>query len=130
MKKVYLSRKSYVRFDDDHLLLYIGEQKVENYHPETSGTSDTESEASDSGKTAFSYEGDEADGSTKIKAKSATYGDFTAGLVRTKYSQNQVEAILANRGDGDKSHEAEFDAYQAWRIQAKQIAQEVLAREL
>lgn len=130
MKKVYLSRKSYVRFDDDHFLLYIGEQKVENYHPETSGTSDTESEASDSGKTAFSYEGDEADGSTKIKAMSATYGDFTAGLVRTKYSQNQVEAILANRGDGDKSHEAEFDAYQAWRIQAKQIAQEVLAREL
>lgn len=123
MKKVYLSRKSYVRFDNDHFLLYIGEQKVENYHPETSGTSD-------SGKTAFSYEGDEADGSTKIKAKSATYGDFTAGLVRTKYSQNQVEAILANRGDGDKSHEAEFDAYQAWRIQAKQIAQEVLAREL
>ena len=39
MKKVYLSRKSYVRFDDDHFLLYIGEQKVENYHPETSGTS-------------------------------------------------------------------------------------------
>lgn len=130
MKKVYLSRKSYVRFDDDHFLLYIGEQKVENYHPETSGTSDTKSEASDSGKTAFCYEGDESDGSTKIKAKSATYGDFTAGLVRTKYSQNQVEAILANRGDGDKSHEAEFDAYQAWRIQAKQIAQEVLAREL
>lgn len=93
--------------------------------------SDTKSEASDSeGITAFSYEGDEADGSTKIKAKSATYDDFTAGLVRTKYSQNQVEAILANRGDGDKSHEAEFDAYQAWRIQAKQIAQEVLAREL
>ncbi len=59
-----------------------------------------------------------------------TYDDFTAGLVRTKYSQNQVEAILANRGDGDKSHEAEFEAYQAWRIQAKQIAQEVLAREL
>ena len=25
-------------------------------------------------------------------------GDFTAGLVRTKYSQNQVEAILANLG--------------------------------
>lgn len=46
MKKVYLSRKSYVRFDDDHFLLYIGEQKVENYHPETSGTSDTKSEAS------------------------------------------------------------------------------------
>lgn len=89
MKKVYLSRKSYVRFDDDHFLLYIGEQKVENYHPETSGTSDTEAEASDSeGITAFSYDGDEADGSTKIQAKSATYDDFTAGLVRTKYSQN------------------------------------------
>lgn len=131
MKKVYLSRKNFVKFDDEHFLLYIGEQKVENYHPETSGTSDTEAEASESeGITAFSYDGDEADGSIKIQAKSATYDDFTAGLVRTKYSQNQVEAILANRGDGDESHEAEFEAYQAWRIQAKQIAQEVLAREL
>lgn len=80
MKKVYLSRKNFVKFDDEHFLLYIGEQKVENYHPETSGTSDTEAEASDSeGITAFSYDGDEADGSTKIQAKSATYDDFTAG---------------------------------------------------
>ncbi len=41
MKKVYLSRKNFVKFDEEHFLLYIGEQKVENYHPETSGTSDT-----------------------------------------------------------------------------------------
>ncbi len=95
MKKVYLSRKSYVRFDDDHFLLYIGEQKVENYHPETSGTSDTKSEASDSGKTAFSYEGDEADGSTKIKAKSATYGDFTG---RFGTHQIQPESGRGNLG--------------------------------
>ena len=66
----------------------------------------------------------------KIQATAATYDDFTAGLVRTRYSQNQVEAILANRGDGDETHEAEFEAYQSWRKEAKEIAKEILAREV
>ena len=129
-KKYYLVRKSFVKFDDNHYLLYINEQKVDNYHPETAtGSISEQSDDEDSeGVTAFSYEGDELDGSIKIQAQNATYDDFTAGLVRTKYSQNQVEAILANHGDGESDHEAEFEAYQAWRKEAKQIATEILAR--
>lgn len=132
MKKVYyLARKSFVKFDDNHYLLYIGEQRVDNYHPETSpGTSEQSEDADSEGVTAFCYEGDEPDGSTKIQASAATYDDFTAGLVRTRYSQNQVEAILANRGDGDETHEAEFEAYQSWRKEAKEIAKEILSREV
>ena len=97
MKKIYPARKSFVKYDDDHFLLYLGEQKIEDYHPETNtpgSSSDDKSKAADKGITAFSYEGTEPDGSTKIAAQSATYDDFAAGLVRTKYSQNQVEAIL------------------------------------
>jgi len=137
MKKVYyLARKSFVKFDDNHYLLYLGEQRVDNYHPETAtGSSDTSEQPEDEedaseGVTAFCYEGDEPDGSTMIQASAATYDDFTAGLVRTRYSQNQVEAILANRGDGDETHEAEFEAYQSWRKESKQIAKEVLSREV
>lgn len=133
-KKYYLARKSFVKYDDNHYLLYTGEQKVENYHPETAtGSSDTSEQSEDEdseGVTAYSYEGTEPDGSTKIQATAATYDDFTAGLVRTRYSQNQVEAILANRGDGDETHEAEFEAYQSWRKEAKEIAKEILSREV
>ena len=140
-KKYYLARKSFVKFDDNHYLLYTNEQKVDNYHLETSGTSSaTEAGSSDvsgqskdedaEGVTAYCYEGTEPDGSTKIQAQNATYDDFTAGLVRTRYSQNQVEAILANRGDGDENHEAEFETYQSWRKEAKEIAKEILGRSL
>lgn len=128
MKKIYLSRKSYVKFDDDHYLLYIGEQRVDNYHPESAAPDGNSSKQADEGVTAYSYEGDEIDASTKIQAKAATYDEFTAGLVRTRYSQDQVEAILANHGDGDAEHEAEFEAYQAWRKTAKEQAKELLAR--
>lgn len=132
MKKIYPSRKSFVKFDDDHYLLYLGEQQVDNYQPEptTPGTAPAAEESSETAITAFSYEGTEPDGSTKIVAQEATYGAFTAGLVRLKYSQDEVEAILANKGDGNEEHQAEFDKYQAWRIQAKEMATEVLSREV
>ena len=32
MKKIYPARKSFVKYDDDHFLLYLGEQKIEDYH--------------------------------------------------------------------------------------------------
>lgn len=79
-------------------LLYLGEQKIEDYHPETNtpgSSSDDKSKAADKGITAFSYEGTEPDGSTKIAAQSATYDDFAAGLVRTKYSQTRSRPSCA-----------------------------------
>ena len=66
----------------------------------------------------------------KIEATSAGYNDFVAGLVRTRYSQNDVEAILCNHGDGDTAHEAEYQAFQEWREQAKEIAKEILERDI
>ena len=59
MKKIYPSRKSFVKFDDDHYLLYLGEQQVDNYQPEsiTPGTAPSAEESSETAITAFSYEG-------------------------------------------------------------------------
>lgn len=125
-KKYYLLRMSYVKYDDNHYLLYLNEKRVDDYHPDNKG----ESAGDDKTVTAYSYEGDEPDGSTKIEAKSANYKDFVTGIVRMKYSQNDVEAILCNHGDGKAEHVKEYDDFQAWREQAKQWANEILDRDI
>lgn len=125
-KKYYLLRMSYVKYDDNHYLLYLNEKRVDDYHPDNAG----ESAGDDQTVTAYSYEGDEADGSTKIEAESANYNDFVAGIIRMKYSQNDVEAILCNHGDGNAEHAKEYDDFQAWRERAKQWANEILDRDI
>lgn len=125
-KKYYLLRMSYVKYDDNHYLLYLNEKRVDDYHPDNAG----ESAGDDQTVTAYSYEGDEPDGSTKIEAESANYNDFVAGIIRMKYSQNDVEAILCNHGDGNAEHAKEYDDFQAWREQAKQWANEILDRDI
>ena len=77
---------------------------------------------------AYVYDGAEIDGGTLILADSANYDSFVAGLVRLKYSQNQVEAILCNQGDGSDEHLEEFNALQMYRKECKQMAAEILAR--
>lgn len=125
-KKYYLLRMSYVKYDDNHYMLYLNEKRVDDYHPDNAG----ESAGDGLTVTAYSYEGDEPDGSTKIEAKSANYKDFVTGIVRMKYSQNDVEAILCNHGDGNAEHAKEYDDFQAWREQAKQWANEILDRDI
>lgn len=101
-KKFYLCRMSFLRYDSEHFLLFLSEQRVENYHPDSNMS---ESDGDSQAVTAYSYEGSEIDGSTKIEAKSASYREFVNGLVRTRYSQGDVEAILCNHGDGNKEHD-------------------------
>lgn len=125
-KKYYLLRMSYVKYDDNHYLLYLNEKRVDDYHPDNAG----ESAGDDQTVTAYSYEGDEPDGSTKIEAESANYNDFVAGIIRMKYSQNDVEAILCNHGDGNAEHAKEYEDFQAWREQAKEWANEILDRDI
>ena len=72
-KKFYLCRMSYLRYDSKHFLLFLSEQKVENYHPDTTMS---ESDGDSKTVTAYCYEGTEIDGSTKIEAESASYREF------------------------------------------------------
>lgn len=53
------------------------------------------------------------------------YDAIVTAIVRDKYSQNRVEAILAN-GSDTPEHEAELVAFQAWRAKAKTIAHAVI----
>lgn len=53
------------------------------------------------------------------------YGAIVTAIVRDKYSQDRVEAILAN-GSETPEHAAELEAFQEWRAKAKTIAHEVI----
>lgn len=56
---------------------------------------------------------------------SPDYGAIVNALIRDRYTQSQVEAIVLNGSDTEE-HTAEFTALQEWRKQAKEIAKEVL----
>lgn len=121
---IYLDRRKFDKFDDNHFIVYLNEETIPEYVPEV-----MDGQPEPEPCTAYAYSGSEKDGGTIIEATSAQYDDFVAGLVRLKFSQNQVEAILCNQGDGDDEHLAEYNALQLYRKDCKTIAAELLARE-
>lgn len=123
-KAIYLDRRKFDKFDDNHFIVYLNEETIPEYVPEV-----MEGQPEPEPCTAYAYSGSEKDGGTIIEATSAQYDEFVAGLVRLRFSQNQVEAILCNQGDGNDEHLAEYNALQLYRKDCKTIAAELLARE-
>ncbi len=123
-RAIYLDRRKFDKFDDNHFIVYLNEETIPEYVPEV-----MDGQPEPEPCMAYAYSGSEKDGGTIIEATSAQYDDFVAGLVRLKFSQNQVEAILCNQGDGDDEHLAEYNALQLYRKDCKTIAAELLARE-
>lgn len=79
----------------------------------------------------YSYTGEEEDGSTLIATKDVTEdnmrGKFIAGLIRNRYSQDEVEAIILN-GTQSAKHAQEMADLQAYREECKQKVDELLSR--
>lgn len=123
-KAIYLDRRKFDKFDDNHFIVYLNEETIPEYVPEV-----MEGQPEPEPCMAYAYSGSEKDGGTIIEATSAQYDEFVAGLVRLRFSQNQVEAILCNQGDGNDEHLAEYNALQLYRKDCKTIAAELLARE-
>lgn len=55
-----------------------------------------------------------------------TYATIVSALIRTRYTEDAVEAIMLN-GTDTPEHTAELQSLQQWRTEAKRIAKEVLA---
>lgn len=54
------------------------------------------------------------------------YAGVVNAIVRDKYSESQVEAIILN-GTDTEEHAAELTALQNWRKKAKEVAKKVIA---
>lgn len=52
--------------------------------------------------------------------------EIVSAIVRDRYPQDRVEAILAN-GSDTEAHAAEMAAFQQWRAKAKEVADAAVA---
>jgi len=101
----------------------LNEEVIEDYLPE-------DAEEGVEPATVYSYTGSSTDGGTLISAKIDTYEAFVSGLVRSRYSSDQVEAIILNLQSNDLERIVEFqqemDDLNNWRAECKQIAADLL----
>lgn len=121
-KVSYIGRKNFVKFDDEHYLLYLNEEQAEVKNEETGDIMQ-----------GYAYTGSQHDGGTLVKAKDVTDDNrrakFVAGLIGTEYDIDSQIAILANGNDTDQ-HAQELKDFEDNRRVVKETIDELLAREL
>ena len=61
-----------------------------------------------------------------VDVRGIDYGSIVNAIVRDRYPQDRVEAILAN-GSDTEAHAEELAAFQAWRVKAKAVAAAVIS---
>lgn len=127
MKTKSFTKKTYEVYDNNHFVLYFNEQESEV----PADDAPAESPAGDSGSAVnqlqYEYDTCLAEGFKDDNGNpQPDYGLFVSALIRSSYSQDQVEAItqnyLANSKDADAVQA--FNDLQAWRAKAKQIAKD------
>lgn len=129
----YPERRTFAPFDQEHYLLYLGENPV-SYVPETAMIADGERAADPEPVDGYSYSGTYPDGGTLIRATEATYDAFVSGLIRRRYSADEVEALQANMVETlvnpEHPRAAEFSQkwaeFQTFRDECKANAKAVL----
>ena len=63
----------------------------------------------------------------RIELEAIDYPSVVSAIVRCKYSQSDIEAIVLNGSDTDE-HASEYAALQSWRVEAKRIAKIVVEK--
>lgn len=63
----------------------------------------------------------------RIELNAIDYPSVVSAIVRCKYSQSDIEAIVLN-GSETEEHAVEYAALQAWRAEAKRIAKIVVGK--
>ena len=118
-KGIYAEKKTFSKFDNEHYLCYLNEQR-EEYSPEPDARSGEVTEPVSAPILGYAYTGSMA----------ATYDEFVSGLIRTRYSASRVEAIQSNRmiafvnPEHERASEfiSEWDDFQSYREQCKEQA--------
>lgn len=116
----HAERQAFVKYDNEHHLLYLNEQAATFTMPEHEEPIE-----------GYSYSGDMEDGSTIVEAKNVTDENrrdkYIAGLIGKRYSLDAQIAILANGADTDQ-HAQELREFETYRNECKQAVDELLNR--
>lgn len=115
----YTQKKKFSKYDGWHYLLYLNEQAATKVMEE-----------GEDPVPGFEYTGNFEDGGTMIRATEATYDQFVSGLIRSRYTADQVEAILLNMQSNDQARMGEFqqelDTLNTYRDECKKVIAELL----
>lgn len=117
---IYTERRTFEKYDDQRYMVYLGEKVIPDY------TLPAMDETPREPVTGYSYTGTEADGGTLIGATGPERNSLINGIIRTKYSQTEEDAIkthqieLLKNSDIPKAgeYEAEWEAFNTFRISA------------
>ena len=63
----------------------------------------------------------------RIELNAIDYPSVVSAIVRCRYSQSDIEAIVLNGSDTEE-HASEYASLQAWRAEAKRIAKIVIGK--
>ena len=91
MRRIYLERKTFLKYDDEHYLVYLNEETVPDFVPETMGGEHPEPAI------GYAYTGNMPDGGTLIEAKASDRDSLINGIIRSRYSQSQEDAIKTHQ---------------------------------
>ena len=113
-RHVYKNRRTYLRYDEQHIIGYLNEEVLENYVLE--GSLNEDGETPEPWPKAYAYTGMESDGGTVMSCqKQDDYGEIANAIIRTRYSESQELAIQRHAINGDYDEVSqEFDDYNDW----------------
>jgi hypothetical protein len=94
-KVIYTERKSFLKYDESRYIVYLNEEVIEDYVPQTIGG--IEQPSGSEPVTAYAYTGPEVDGGTLIDALSSDRDSLINGIIRSKYSQSEEDAIKTHQ---------------------------------
>lgn len=120
-RTIYTEPKTLVKYDDNRYMAYLNEEVIEGYVPEG-----REGGSSPEPVTGYAYTGTEPDGGTLIAATDMSRDSLINGIIRSRYSQTEEDAIkthqieLIKNPDIPKAgdYESEWEAFNAFRASA------------
>lgn len=119
---IYTEKRTFEKFDDQRYIVYLNETVIPEYTlPSIDGTPQEP-------VTGYSYTGSEPDGGTLIEATSPDRDSLINGIIRTRYSQteedaiktHQIELLKGNVVEKTEEYELEWNMFNEFRTNAIQ----------
>ena len=91
-KAIYTEPRTFEKYDNTRFMVYLNQEVIPDYVPEV-----FESDNKPAPVTAYSYTGTEVDGGTLIEATSPDRDSLINGIIRSRYTQSEEDAIKTHQ---------------------------------
>lgn len=123
-RAIYLNKRTFEKYDNTRYIVYLNEEVLENHIPEV-----PEGQPTPAAVTAYAYTGPVKDGGTLIEAASADRDSLINGIIRSRFSQSEEDAIKTHQIELLKdpsiekaiAYEKEWEEFNNTRIMAKTV---------